>query len=600
MRLEVWKHQMSSTFLGLLFLLPFCNVARLPPNAAFWGEWMAVLLCCMWAICQGLTRYKAGAEEQGAVGGKISTPPGFSVTVMVLISLALMTLGQTFFNHARFASEALLAGFILLFAALASHLSGAYASNGRVEVILRPVAWGILVALWLNAVVVVAGIAGWDPVRWTPTSVELNGRNVGLIGQANQLGILAVLGIAAAVALRFDESISRLGVYSAMIVGSIVCASTGSRIAVVAFFIAAVGYAVIARSQMRFPSSRIRWCPRGLVAAVSVFLVVQVLWIWFSAHSQQTGTTAWRTGDAGRTSMLIDGLRLWLAHPLWGVGYGNFAWARLFELEGPLPAPHADHAHNLVIQLIAEWGFLGALPVVFALTVLMVNMGQLTKSPAVSVGRAYFSIFVLIIVAYSFVEFPLWLANFLLPFAVVAGVLPQPKLRIQGKRLPSSLGRSVTVVGGVLILSGLVFAAWDYSRSQTIAMKMNAQIGAGKYVLSNVSYAEAAEVAVGTLFPIHAEIMLARTLPLDADFAEHKLNVASRALASIVSSETIARYVIHLMFAGRADEGLVLLASLRSRNAAVHAGALALMEVLAEAHPSIALLYREALLGHKP
>ncbi len=249
-------------------------------------------------------------------------------------------------------------------------------------------------------------------------------------------------------------------------------------------------------------------------------------------------------------------------------------------------APHADHAHNLAAQVLAEWGLLGALPV--AATFLAILPAILRRKGTTSVEQRFFAVLVTGLLVYSLVEFPLWLPNFLLPFAWMAGALAQARWRIPGKSLAPA--RWLAPLGALALIGGCAFGAWDYLRSQDMAMRMRAQIGAGKYVVSNVSFAEATRVAVGTLFPVHAEIMHARTLPLDGDLPEYRLDVARRALVAIPSPETVARYAAHAALAQRSDDGLALIASIRRRNKLVYDQTIDLLNILASADPRIAEL----------
>ncbi|MCX7671124.1 MAG: O-antigen ligase family protein, partial [Anaerolineae bacterium] len=51
--------------------------------------------------------------------------------------------------------------------------------------------------------------------------------------------------------------------------------------------------------------------------------------------------------------------QIFLAHPWLGAGWHQFSAAR-WQLPSPVPIQlHADHAHNVVINLLAETGLLG-------------------------------------------------------------------------------------------------------------------------------------------------------------------------------------------------------------------------------------------------
>ncbi|CAD5373202.1 membrane hypothetical protein [Rubrivivax sp. A210] len=573
----------ASALLLSLFALPFCSVARVPPNPAFWGEWAAVLLFALAWLAQ-------------LIGARSEAAPRQPLTLVTaaFVALALLTLGQTALKHTRFAPESLLAALMLLLAALASHLGQRLHQGGHGAWLARAAAWGLVAALWINAVGVAMGYAGWGVVLGEVVGVVWEKRAVGFIGQANQLGVLAVLALAALAYLRQSRALPLWFALPSFLVASLVCAATGSRTPLVVFIALAALAAWQATTRSDAAAAPRRWA-WGL-GAVAVFAAIQLGWAWAwlavepapgAAQAASGGAvTALRGGGAGRIEMLADAWQLWTAHPLAGVGYGNYAAARLFELDGPMPAAHADHAHNLFAQVLAEWGLLGAVPVLAALAVVLASALRRRHGGGPGAEQRFFAMVVLALLIYSQVEFPLWLANFLLPFALLAGALAQSTWATPGRQVSQT--RLLPAAGACLALAGCIYGAWDYLRSQDMAMRMKAQIGAGRYVVANVSYPEAARVAVGTLFPVQAEIMQVRTLPLDGDFAEYRLGLARRALISVPSGETVARFATHAALAGRFDEGLALMAAMRRRNPLVHDKALEFLGVLADADPRVA------------
>lgn len=572
----------SYALLAALFVLPFCNIARVAPNPAFWGEWVAVTLFALWWLALALARQPDQKPQRT-----------LSTVTAALAGLAVLTLLQTGQHHVRFASEALVAAIMLLLAALASHQAQRLHVEGHDIRLALAAAFGLVAALWLNALGVVLGFAGYGVVFGHLVPVVQDLRSVGFIGQANQLAVLSVLAMAAVLLLRLSGKSPPWFAWSTFVVAALVCATTGSRTGPVAFAALAALYAWHALSRKSAGAMPARWATP--LAAGAIFAFIQLGWSWALRLQHSNVISALRGGDAGRAEMLADAWQIWLSHPLLGVGYGNYAAARLFELDGPMPAAHADHAHNLAAQILAEWGLVGALPVALALAVLLWSLMRRRESATAGPAQNFFAMCVAALLIYSLVEFPLWLANFLLPFSVLAGALSQPVLQMPGRTVVQL--RWVPVVGSLALAAGCAFAAWDYLRSQDMALRMKAQIGAGQYVVANVSFAEAARVANGTLFPVHAEIMQVRTLPLDGDFAEYRLSLARQALIAVPNGETVARYAAHFALAGRADEGLALVARMRRRNPGVHEQALKFLEVLSGADPRIASLYESALVG---
>lgn len=565
-----------------LFVLPFCSTARVTPNPAFWGEWIAVLVFALLWLLVGL---------RGT--GSPAPPRKLSIVTLMFLGLAVLTLAQTGMGRVRFVSEGLLAGVVLLITAQASHMARRLADVCGEAWLARAAATGFVLALWLNAVSVVLGFAGYSVIFWEVVPAPPQWRGVGLIGQANQLGVLAVIAMTAVVYLRFKELVPRW--FCAMTIGlaALVSATTGSRTAIVVYMVLAALYAwhaTVAPAPGRLPR-------RGLMLATATLFFAAVHLSWAALVPQLgsetgAGVSALRSGDAGRTALLADAWQLWLAHPWLGVGYGNYGAARLFELGGPMPAAHADHAHNFIAQVAAEWGLLGLVLVLPPLAVLVRSVLARRRPGDVSLEQIFFGMGVTAVLLHSLVEHPLWFSHYLLPFSVLSAVLAQPAWRLPGRTLPAL--RWAPVIGASLVVAGCAYAAWDYERSQNMALRMKSQIGAGQYVVANVSFKEATRVAISTFFPVYAEIMQARTLPLDSDFAEYRLKLSRQALVAVTSGETVARYVIHLTLAGHPDDSLAFLTTMARRNRRVHDEAMRFLDVLSGADPRIAEVYERA------
>jgi O-antigen ligase len=186
-------------------------------------------------------------------------------------------------------------------------------------------------------------------------------------------------------------------------------------------------------------------------------------------------------GDYWRQIIWTKSLALIQAHPVWGVGFGNIAYAMFTET---LPVPHppvTEHAHNLFLQIAVELGTPLAAAWAFILAVLIVRSRHALKTFE---GRGL-GFFLLTVMIHSLLEYPLWYAYFLLPCAFALGVFTQtgalaraemrapPNSLLNGSHgvdrasaVPNktaSLARAVGI-GGVLTVVLALFGLWDYSK----------------------------------------------------------------------------------------------------------------------------------------
>jgi hypothetical protein len=295
---------------------------------------------------------------------------------------------------------------------------------------------------------------------------------------------------------------------------------------------------------------------------------------------------------------------------LFGVGYGHFADARFFTLDGPLYSPNANHAHNLFAQVAAEWGGLG-------LTALLLPLGMAawrnwqTRRRLASMGTAqppgdghnlFIATVLMAVMVHSQFEFPLWFNYFLLPCAMLAGLWRSPSdsraaaptwSGATSEALSTRRSGLATWVGAIGLMITSVLGL-DYARLQTQALEtIREQAGRAPRKAQEV-LAQAGAISVLTAYPTYADLMFLRAIGHDAMLAPLSFDVARRTVRALPSAETITFYVIALAQNSRADEALQLLHRLSDRNAPMHLEVLARLAIARGQDPAIAELFDRA------
>ena len=235
------------------------------------------------------------------------------------------------------------------------------------------------------------------------------GRAVGNLGQSNQFADTQVWGLLGLIALQSSSAPARRRAWDVasallglLLVSGVVL--SGSRTGLIGLGIVAV---------WGFADRRLAGPTRiAMVAALALALLL---------HGLASTTLDQRTGSDFSSSRLLiwrDMLSLIGQQPLLGVGWGqlNFAWTLT-------PLPHRYHgflgnAHDLPLQLAVELGLPLAGVVLGALALAFWRALRATFGAGDSGIEARCAVaLVAVIGIHSLLEYPLWLAYFLLPTA---------------------------------------------------------------------------------------------------------------------------------------------------------------------------------------
>ena len=183
-------------------------------------------------------------------------------------------------------------------------------------------------------------------------------RATGTIGDANQFAAVLVAGLALSLAMALGPLTNlyvralSIGTAAMCVMAIFLTLSRGGLVALGVSMIAAVFMAG-------------RW--RGPLAALAVAVAVGgvVYFTTFASVPAQQRITA-ISGGTGRVDLWTVGWRMVQAHPINGVGSGNFQNASIHYLLRPGATQRADFivdtpkvAHNTYLQILAELGVLG-------------------------------------------------------------------------------------------------------------------------------------------------------------------------------------------------------------------------------------------------
>jgi O-antigen ligase len=259
-----------------------------------------------------------------------------------------------------------------------------------------------------------AAATGWGVLQFAGAVDEFEGKRpgqrepsfVGIHDFAALSGAALVVWLVT-VSLRDDGLVGRRWALLGAAAGAVGIVLSGSIVAVTGLWLAAVCVLLVARSR-----GRLRRKTAGIVAAVLLLVTAGTALMRGSTleafasflgikHEQTTGVQSY----AHRTLLAYIGLRIWLDHPITGVGfqgsYDEFAWEpqlaaahRRFpdEPEQAFPSTAPDRqwgVQNLYVETLADLGVIGmAVLVAFFGAALVVGLrgSAMSSLPLVGLG----------------------------------------------------------------------------------------------------------------------------------------------------------------------------------------------------------------------
>jgi O-antigen ligase len=311
------------------------------------------------------------------------------------------------------------AALLVVCGASASHDKGGPAAFGALAI-------GLLVAgLAGSAVGLVQVFAPeWTDGIWIASS-NAAGVATGNVRQPNHLSELLLWALVSAVALHELRWLPRAGLWAAALPMIWVVQLTHSRTGGLSLFVLLIWALLDKRLSV---TSR-----RLLTATPLIYAFAYGGMLWFNNAGQLApaggglpGIGSLSIGEgSSRLTIWQDSITMIAAQPWTGVGFGEWNLAWTLSQFAVRPGEFFDNSHNLLLQLAVELGLpLAALVTTLLMLALWQGLQRASKAsgdPGL-VARAG-SILLIMVLLHSMVEYPLWLGYFLLPTALVWGLV---------------------------------------------------------------------------------------------------------------------------------------------------------------------------------
>lgn len=523
LRSDVVASVLVAAALALFCCLPFVVPTAPEPIPSFDAEWLAAAL--------GLV---AMAVTAVASTERLRHWPR---SACIFLAFAVLIVGQTAAGTSAHPRLAALACLYLLWAAGLAWLGAAVRGRVDADRIIDIVATAIVVAACLDTAAALLQLHG-TPGLLRSFVLPMDGlRPGGNLGQPNHLALLTLWGLASLARLAARLRSGRaLAVPALLLVTGL--AISGSRAGILAA--TALGLAVWVTGPRLAPAA-----PRRLRIGVVFAVLALVATMGVAAQRPATDPAGVRFTEAAaradqRPTLWRGAMKVFADAPLAGAGHGRFA-GRFFEIAPDLPSPRPDvmttHAHNLVLQIAAEYGLAG----IAILVVGAVAWGAGLRGRRSGVGT-WACWLVIPAMVQSLFEYPLWYAYFLGPFAFALGAAEGHRLEFGRRRVVTVVFAAASLVGAVLLSD--LWRDFEFLRAfrgagrATLLAQGDDALGRRLDALSRDSF-----------LAVYVEVGRHRAMAPDADGLEAKLDFSREVLRSAPLPDVAWRHVALLELA---------------------------------------------------
>jgi O-antigen ligase len=537
-----WHLRFSLGALCLMLIVPFLNPHHYNPIPTFYPEWIAAAL--------GLL----------AASLLLRSPP---LTPLELPSVALAPLGiigllliQLISGQVLFVTQALLFLLYLLWAVALICLGYALRQRLGLDALIEPLSIALLTGACLTAIMQAIQLA----YPFFGALIGLNRTGMGGAGnlaQANHFANYLWLGLASAIYLCVR---GRLGqpLFALLAVALIASASlTGSR----SVLLYAFGFALLAGwAAWRTQQASLRMAFRLALFLCASTLLIQFAFSFFeigkALGATVSGTRIYQEASSGGVSQRLQlwrtGLAMFMDHPWLGAGIGQFPW-QAYLLVGARPdgtyLGGGEHAHNLFIDLLAEFGIIA--PVI--VLAVMLHWWLAFSRQRWTAAHGWIASVLLIQAIHSQLEYPLWYTFFLGIAALALGAGSMASLRPKISTLSQPIIAMVFLLGSVTLLNLFI----DYRR---LEHTLNWQ-------LQSVEDAPSWEKTLQTLKQLHSESLFSHYVDLayahhsllNRDALKDKILISERALRFSPVDQITYKLAYFLALDGRANEARLAL-----------------------------------------
>ncbi|MGH8634081.1 MAG: Wzy polymerase domain-containing protein [Burkholderiales bacterium] len=528
---------------GLAWTLPFLQPYHRFPLTAFYSEWLALAL----GLAAALPLLRREPWRDATVPVIALAPLGLAAVLAVQVAL----------DRVPYAEQAFTAGLYLLWASLMAFLGHALGRGLKLDSIARTLAWFLLAGGLLHALIGLAQHYDFSTPFNFLVARKTSEVIYGNLGQPNHYAAYVTMSLASAAYLYSRGSLRSAPAAACAALFLVVLALAGSRSPWLYLVLLAALALLLHRLRREAASRRLAvfacWLLPGFIAAQ--WLVTLPFMVPDAGRPMVTSAERLfqvASGIGARLQLWGEAWQMFLGAPVLGAGFGQFAWHHFLHqaASGAGMAPGVfNHAHNILLQLMAETGVAGALIIVGAALAWLAGLRRVSFDPA----WWWLLSLLAIIGIHSLLEYPLWYAYFLGPAALLLGLGAQRALAVRF----SGAARAAVALAVLAGCVNLVAVIPPYRDFEQLVFSTGPQTSQAS---SDSSFAEAMmKVHHEPLLKPYVELAFAFGASADRDQLHDKLELVTRAMHFAPVEVVVYRQALLLALAGRGDAARVQL-----------------------------------------
>ena len=567
-----WHLRISLAALSLMLIVPFVNPHHYHPIPSFYQEWSAVALSLL-ALSLLLRREILEHLEVPAIA-------------LLPLGLGALLLAQFATGRVVFPGEALIFMLDLLWALFMLILGSSLRQKLGLDGLVTPLAWALLCGGVLAAALLGVQLSG--TALGAGIVFPRSGGGIGNLGQPNHLANYLWLALASAITLYGQGRIGRpaLTLFALLLL----CAAslTGSR----SVMLYAAGFALLSVwAAWRCQQPALKKTARAALLLLPLTLLIQWVFAYFDVAGALGVTTSGErffqqvSGASIRLQLWRAGLAIFVDHPWLGAGAGQFPWESYVLVGTQTDGTYfgGEHAHNLFIHLLAEFGVVAPLLVLLLGWRWWIGFARQTWSPA----HWWIAAVLLIEAVHSQLEYPLWYTFFLGVAALALGAGSSAGVR-------PKVSRQGTAIVALMLLLGsatLITLGSDYGK---LEKTLNRQWQSG---IEQTPWAE----SLATLGRLHRESLLsayielvyAYSLSVDREKLKDKIVVTERAVRFSPAEQVAFKLATLLALDGRSEDARLALRRALGTHPTARTNAIVQLKALVETYPELNPLLKQ-------